>query len=709
MALSPVRVTEGKPLGVYFYNVWREARLVIWYVSYTPSGQTGALDFVFVVQEVCDEKWSALPASAGEASAVESGIHTILWERELRGHNEWIAALEGRGGEEFVFEADAGRVLTGLRVKGEEEGVGVGVGGGGGGGGEGEYSPETLRNAYFFSQSRQEFSGWGGDAGREEAGAPVSGKEKLWFRGMVEDMSVSDVDIVIRTARGVYSCPGGDGGEEGDGAEGGDGGVGGAGDGAGAGGGSSGKPPAGKRGRPTRLRITDLFRPVDCELAWRGRAVKLRPVLADFDVMWANPESAWNCCLPEFFRALLARTTRDFEGLPPALLYVFPAACREGSRFPPHFAGFPFFRVLFEPMRRVTADWLVAGDDRPPGGILLHHPPFFRSRLADRVLCPGLRGDEIVRRARAGGGNCWPLFATELNEGLCPEGRHDLLRVERAHALLTLDLARAACSMLGARVENPGEFLARVVETGSRDLLNAATSAYNLLLTGVLCWAAEAGFAWAAIDKSRVILVSEAEPPSEDAEEIEESLWASLGDHPPPCVGLVSGYGREDASVFLLWKSDRVLVGKSSNLSCPERRCGSWLESLDAALSLTLTEAPDPAGILRELMPSYHAHRHETKFWLVDRAFAAGRPERAPPLPVDCLRPAPYLLIGDGAVCWHEALDLPLDVDFAAYLSETLSCVSAALAPPGCGGEAGEGRNNTDHCLEEFKAVLSLL
>ncbi|AIU39565.1 helicase-primase subunit [Equid gammaherpesvirus 5] len=710
MDLQPVRVTEGRPLGVFFYNVYREAKLVIWYVSYTPCDKSKPSDFVFVIQEVCDEKWlvgpegeeeAAAAAAAGEESAFERGTHTILWEQKLRGHNEWIAALEGRrGGEVFVFEEDAAsKVLVGLRVKGRDD-----EGGGG-------YSPEScLRNAYFYSQSRQEFLTAPGGEGHGERAESEREKPLLWFRDMTDNMSVSEVDIVIRTAGGVYSCPcadEGDGGEvEGDGeAE-----------------GLAGELSKNKRKRVSRLLITDLFKPVDCQVAWRGRSFKLRVVLPEFEVMWANPESLWNCCLTGFFRALLAKMTLGFEGLPPARLYVFPAACREGARFPPYFPGFPFFRVLFTPMRKITAGWL-AGDNRPHAGILLHHPSLFRSPEGDRVLCPRLSRSEMAKlrgerggRGGGAGGSCWPLMAVELNGEMCEDERYDLIRVDGDHALLTLDMAPAVCALLNAYPEDAVTFLAWVAEFGSRDLVAAATSAYNRLLTRAVMWASGAGFVWAAIHKSRLLLVSaETELPSEEA--LESDLRASLGDALPAAgAGVISHYGREAASVFLLWKEDQLLVGKTSDLpELEDRQRSSWRGSLTAALCLTLTEEPaDPLGILRALVPTYHRNRYDVGYWLVERGMLGSRPASRPPLPLDCLSPAQYLLVKDGGcVCWHEALTVPLDVDFMAYLSETLSCVCAAL-PDGGGGGRGEGggsegRNQTHRGLEELESILSLL
>nr|BEG23033.1 helicase-primase subunit [Macronycteris gammaherpesvirus 1]BEG23112.1 helicase-primase subunit [Macronycteris gammaherpesvirus 1] len=166
-------------------------------------------------------------------------------------------------------------------------------------------------------------------------------------------------------------------------------------------------------------------------------------------------------------------------------------------------------------------------------------------------------------------------------------------------------------------------------------------------------------------------------------------------------TALAVEYRKQETSVFLLWKTKYIFSGEFPASNCNENP-STWINSMNTAISLLLQPQHkcNPLLVLKKLTTLYFKERYNTCFWLVDNSFVCGT--SVPPiLPIDCLKPETFILTKQGHVCWHQQLQVPVTIDFMAYLKETLLCL--------CQFGGVEDKSKTLQALESFESILCLL
>nr|BEG23032.1 helicase-primase subunit [Macronycteris gammaherpesvirus 1] len=441
--MTDPKVTEGRLVGIYFYNVYKEGGLIIWYVSYMPS-DSNELDFVLVVHELSRQHLMLLPNDFQNPTVQELGLKTILWEQQIRLENQWISKMYSNKSSLLLFIQNSNKLLIGLEIAAKA------------------HTPNPfLSGAYLFSQSNQSFS-----CNLQLSDADSN---KIWSHEMIRSMTVNDISIFIKTTWGIYECH------------------------------SDPDEPVNKQSKINKIKVTDVFQTLDHVLTWKNYKIKLKLITTRFQVLFVNPEGVWNACIPEFFRALFGKVLLGFAGLPPTYFYVFPTAVSQGTPFPPLFPAFPFTKIIFHSPQKITINELH--DEYFEDFILLHWSPFSFSDMGDAIICP--QKPHVLENSPS----MWPLGVCELNSKLCEENLQHQIKITDCHYLLTLDLSHALCNFYGKNLKRHMQhFLDSITTYGSKALVKSLKDIYNTLLARIFSWAKQTEFVWVAIDKWKIVL-----------------------------------------------------------------------------------------------------------------------------------------------------------------------------------------------------------
>ncbi|AMA67396.1 helicase-primase subunit [Vespertilionid gammaherpesvirus 1] len=632
--MSRTEVVCGKLMGIYFYNVHKEAKIIIWYVTYIPYPFTGPEDFVLVIGELSQDVLNTMPLDTNKPTTQELRLNCILWEQQVRLQNQWIRKLYKNQHRTLLFEKNASKILVGLKAD-----ISTNI-------------PEAhLSGAYLFSQSNQSFNFNVSSEEKEE-------KNTIWYHTMIKNMSVSNIDITIKTKDGLYSCATAShrGNEN----------------------------YSAKQAKLDVLQITDIFRPVTHTFQWGIYTIALNLTHTNFHILWTNDDSYWNGCLVEFFRALFGKLMSGFSGLPPAYMYMFPGATPSGSYFRPYFPAFPFTKIVFGTPEKITHSQL---DSSLNEKIFLHMYPFLKTYLADFILAPNICTNPLSDQCLQ-----WPLWTCDINPNICL-GEDDIFNkatVSDKHTLITVDFSQTMCRFLGVKTKDPIVFLQCILDTGSNVLVKTTTRLYSTLIATILKWSSESGFAWAAMNKCKIFVIAQ------DIDHFSELFQAGAVCGEPTADVWFQNHER---SIFVQ-HCNTIFSGGLSLPNVDKMEATTWLESLNNCLSLSLLpNCTDPLSVIEMLVPLYFKHRNNVDFWLVGEDFI--KCVSRPPLPIDCFKPLSYIFTQEGCMCWRNTLDNPVNIDFMFYLKSTYEFLCFVMKPG--------NKEKVDNKLELLQTVLCLL
>ncbi|AJE29683.1 ORF40A [macacine gammaherpesvirus 12] len=443
MSAREVALT-GHVLRISLHSAHERDKLMIWQVNLLlcqQCGIKGDTAYLFVTETLTNTEWGTMPVMNRHVPSInEYGRNHMQWELRIRLRNPILRALTGSDGAVNVRVSEPDMVIVGCeRVSDHSCSV-------------------RVTGAYLHCDTTMEFG----------LDSSVSPTREFWFSEMFSKCTVSNIEVYLKTAAGLYYR-------------------------------ASSATQCRKKAKEGALGIFDIFNSESREIRVAGQKYLLSIATAAFHVLWVDETCMWNGALAEFFRALHNKLFNDREGLPPALTYVCPGATLEGTPFPPYFSAFPHLPIVFEKPRRID---VTSVQELQESQIAVHWAPFKHSILGDQLLIPGISpgkpGTLPVR---------WPLWVEDVNLSLC-ESTESVARIASPHSIITLEVSNLLCRRLrGHRTpaENKLEYIAALC---SNDLRLVLQEEYNRLLATIFTWAAASGYTWAAIDKTTVFVKS---------------------------------------------------------------------------------------------------------------------------------------------------------------------------------------------------------
>ncbi|AJG42964.1 helicase/primase [Harp seal herpesvirus] len=426
----------GKLLGIYFYNVSEKHQVAIWVVRYI-SLQTRSTCSVFVVCRLSKNDLIQMPLQEPIPKPYSVNVNFMLWELQLRLKQPILQKVYLLKNSILFFHLDSPHILADVEI------ANVSV----------PCLDTHVAGAFLCIQGKQAMC--------KPNESPASKTQDFFYKDMVNDISVYDLSIFLKTKHGLYTYTSTDCCES-------------------------------KKQKHNELEITDIFKTEILSLSL-GTENHIEVCLpkCEFQILWVNLESVWNGCLAEFFRALYCKLYKVFDGLHPMLGYVFPAASPCPTFFNPEFIGFPFVYIQYGSPQKLSMKCLSYPTR---GHILTHWPELSSSITRDFLLAPDL---QLPKLPEAASSLTWPIWTQELNSSMC-FGEENKIYVTSPHTIITINFHRLLCDAL-FKEEVPLQILQEIAILGSDHIKKAITDVYSFIIASLMQWGKSQSFIWTAI------------------------------------------------------------------------------------------------------------------------------------------------------------------------------------------------------------------
>ncbi|ALE14752.1 ORF40 [Felid gammaherpesvirus 1] len=633
----------GKLLGIYFYNIVDKSKTAIWTISYIRV-QDGATCFSFLPVTLAQTEWSLIPEKTINMKPFDFNVEFMLWELNVRLKQPLLKKLYLLHDTILVFH-----IVTNILVD--------------------VYSPQqTISNALSSTHLNGAFLCVQGVQTFFVADNPhkITQENGYFYQQMTNKMSVSDISIFLKTKHGLYTYD------------------------------SSTNVKHAKKSRMDCLQITDIFQLEEILLPLDTGSIKLGLPSCQFHFMWVNPESFWNGCLSEFFRALYWQLYKTFQGVHPMLGYIFPTASPAPTFFKPEFLGFPFINLNYGAPKKMD---LKSFKCYERGNILIH----WKKEISDETKDFLLACDFILPELSFETAVMWPLWTVELNLAYCSD-TDDKIFISDPHTLIKISFFRWITAALFSR-EISLPLFREVITLGSAVIKKKVSDLYALLIASIMNWGKKHSIGWLAISGCSVVLQSPHRVEVSETSKIkialrDSFLYASASPKASPDPDLLDLTVEDrQSSVFILWNSTILY---SSGTVDQLQSLSSWMQCLPVCLSLVInTEYKTPIDVLNTFLPIFYKNRLNVAFWLVDKPLS--KEVSKPPLPIDCLKANKFLHTLQGCVSWYESFPIAFAVNFKVYLTEMLNCMHTVVPV------STLQTQDTHSQVEEMVKILSLL
>lgn len=360
--------------GIYFYNILQN-KIVIWYVTYVTCQEQ---DFFLLFEEIPLILLNNVDKPKVLLQYPEvCELDILILDMRMRLNNPILKLIYSSPSSLWNFTIREDKVLEKIDSIQCSNCI--------------DTYPTYLSGAYMHCEGVMEIES------ENNLQDKVIQPDSTWTSFMMRNLKVSDIEVHIKTKSGFYSCSSQEN--------------------------TTYKAP--KKSKEDMLDILDIFTPLQHLVTIGGTQITLKILTTPFNVLWVNPETKWNCVLPEFFRALYNKVYTNFSGVKPVISYVFPAATSFGTYFQPYFGAFPFVRCQFGLPRKVNPFDISINEE---ACILLEFWPFKNSTLGDILLIPQMSNLTIIDNhliescgEEENNINFWPLWTSEINGRLCQE------------------------------------------------------------------------------------------------------------------------------------------------------------------------------------------------------------------------------------------------------------------------------------------------
>ncbi|ARW78103.1 helicase-primase subunit [Common bottlenose dolphin gammaherpesvirus 1 strain Sarasota] len=684
--------------GVHFYNVLRVAHgcFPLWCVQFTRAGPGAAAapgrptpvaprpaergpEVCFVLGEKMSHTGAPAHPDLQEPHIGHLAHADFMeWEIAQRVKNPLIAGAFQGAGRLFRLTLSSENILRGLEELSSDSRI-------------------PLAGAYFYGSCKTSTPEPPSD--KAPGDNPRAREQECWFHDF-RDETLEELEIYIKTKDGMYAF-------------------------------STSDPPgerSAKRARGEELPIHDIFAPADAALTVEDHPFKLRVVRPPYHVLWAHRDATWNGSLVSFMQSLYRKTYPEtYTGVKPVLAYAFPRGAPSGSTFPPFFPSFPFTPIKFDQPRSLTS-----GTSGPPfdARILMDVcRGVSQTPTANLLILPSRAQQRALHeRAIPYHGPGWPAWHSEMNLAMCDGEDEHTIHIREPCTFLEVDFNAALCHLLALRApgESTGpprpaapfrdhgapEVLQDLVAYGDATARSRVANAYNYTLHKILKHFSQHGFTWVAIHRGAVYFTTpDAQISESEVSRLSASAFPSSDVATVP-FNLVEFHLSAPKALAIAHVHGELFISRhespASHSPPADTPVTSWTSSLHALAQQSDHGSPsgDIASRISAMMPTYFQNRRNADFWTVSQMHVAETPKGPlkPPRAIDCRgRKNRFIKTLAGFVCWNDAWETPVSVDYYYYLLYAAQVMSKL-----CGREDPIDPPMTTR-LDGMARVLSLL
>lgn len=622
-------------IDIYLYNVDICKGKIIWYVTLLceiQSEHNWTMDFCIILQDLQSnhlKDLSQLKATVG--SPYMHNIELIMWEVIAKRSCPLYPVKEKK--ELILLNMTAQKVFTSYTLLNEKP--------------HDDIINQYVRGAYLHCEGLMTFQN-----AIPYQQAPQNTPTKFWFHTLLKSSELTNIDILLKTSKGVYSC-------------------------------ASGGPKPKKMKQAEDLDLLDIFVPTVHNVHIKEEIYSLLLIRPIFDYLWINEESEWNGCLAEFFRALFCKVYQHFKGVKPLYTYLLPPALTKPTCFPAYFSSFPLIPIFFGNPHKCTLGNIL----KPRDYIVTETDKIKEMGLVDVLF--GLKKNGVMSVSFPD--TCmWPLWTRELNQTRVDEENNCLIYVNQGVTLINIDIKSVLHKIVGLP---PDITLLEAMSLEQQTLTCRIKKAYNAILLLLLKIFKNVGATWLCINES---IITCQLPENNDVTEILFSFFQGLHlemddyNHIIQYKTTHKGIMFQDHTTGLIFST----LSYSYTDATQFELCNSWLETVRLGLYYLIADIWDLHTLLCKTLSVFIAQKYNSCFW----ALLPGMYNNpiCPPLPYDCKQLIPYIMTESGPVAWWKDFPSPTKIALQFYYTKAFELYHIT-------------KNETTLNIETFLNVITLL